>query len=282
MANESAGQGGQGDAEISPCPRALGLQLMSEFVASRAYSEMDTCERATNAGAAMCADGGGWRHARCPAARAGMPTIRIKDCGRTPGDEPSATERVVEAASQQRARSVSGTGRVHLCGSRRGEGKRVSITFSSRRRSTSQCRRRGWCSSPRKCVLMLLAGSWLACLPSPSWAAPAVYIAGTFAKFTTADGVEHNVTGIAEWSEGTIKPLGMGVALPQEATTLDYHPSPPECIRRCQNSQTCWTTCTPGTSPALYLGGSFTSANGEEVYRVTMARNRTMLEVRKT
>ena len=130
-------------------------------------------------------------------------------------------------------------------------------------------------------MLMLLAGCWLACLSTPAAGAPTVYFAGTFARFTTADGVEHNVTGVGEWSEGTIKPLGLGLALPQEATTLDYHASPPECVRRCQNSQTCWTTCTPGTTPALYLGGSFTSANGEEIYRVAMARNRTMLEVDK-
>ena len=154
----------------------------------------------------------------------------------------------------------------------------------SRRRSNGSCRhstvdcrfRMG-----RDCVLMLLASCWLACLSTPAAGAPTVYFAGTFARFTTADGVEHNVTGVGEWSEGTIKPLGLGLALPQEATTLDYHPSPPECVRRCQNSQTCWTTCTPSTTPALYLGGSFTSANGEEIYRVAVARNRTMLEVDK-
>ena len=228
---------------------------------------------------------------------------------------------------------VARAGEVDLGACRRGgHGKRASIESSScsrRQGSASSCRSSGWCSSQRACVLLVLGGCWLACLPPPAAAAPAVYFAGTFAKFTTADGVEHNVTGVGEWSGGKVKPLGLGLGLPQvclsiclcpsvrlsvcpsvfpsvrlrlslslflslslslslshpraglpqEATTLAYHPSPPECIRRCQNSQTCWTTCTPGTTPALYLGGSFTSANGEEIYRVTVARNRTMLEV---
>jgi hypothetical protein len=111
---------------------------------------------------------------------------------------------------------------------------------------------------------------------------PSVYIAGTFGRFTGADGVVANVTGVAEWRDNAMQPLGMGLSLPQEAFALDYHAQPPECVRRCQNSRTCWTTCTsPGRTPALYLGGTFTSANGEEVYRITMARNKSMLEVDK-
>ena len=39
--------------------------------------------------------------------------------------------------------------------------------------------------------------------------------------------------------------------------------------------------CSPSIFPALYIGGSFTSANGEEVYRTTIARNRSMEEVDK-
>ena len=107
-----------------------------------------------------------------------------------------------------------------------------------------------------------------------------LYIAGSFGRFTTADGTVHNVTGVGEWVAeakdglGTIKPLGLGLSLPNEGVALDYHPSPPNCERSCKNSQTCLTTCVPGSAPALYIGGSFTAANGEEVYRVTVARNR--------
>jgi len=65
-----------------------------------------------------------------------------------------------------------------------------------------------------------------------------LYIAGTFGRFTTADGVVHNVTGIAEWDADTIKGVGMGVTLPQEAISVDYHPNPPQCVRTCKNSKT--------------------------------------------
>ncbi len=118
--------------------------------------------------------------------------------------------------------------------------------------------------------------------PGPSLPGPSVYIAGTFGRFTGANGVVANVTGVAEWRNNAMLPLGSGLSLPQEAFALDYHAQPPECVRRCQNSRTCVTTCTtPGRTPALYLGGTFTSANGEEVYRITVARNGSMQEVDK-
>ena len=118
--------------------------------------------------------------------------------------------------------------------------------------------------------------------PVPSLPGPSVYIAGTFGRFTGANGVVANVTGVAEWRNNAMLPLGTGLSLPQEAFALDYHAQPPECVRRCQNSRTCLTTCaTPGRTPALYLGGTFTSANGEEVYRITVARNGSMQEVDK-
>ena len=151
----------------------------------------------------------------------------------------------------------------------------ISNIFSS---SSRRSRRRTHSHSAFCSPLVLLMGCWLLRSLELSEAAeeganpesakppgPTLYIAGTFGKFTTNDGTVHNVTGIAEWNDDTIKSIGMGVGLPQEAQALDYHPQPRDCTRKCKNSRTCWTTCTTGTTAALYVGGTFTLANGEEV-----------------
>ena len=65
-----------------------------------------------------------------------------------------------------------------------------------------------------------------------------LYIAGSFGRFTTADGTVHNVTGVGEWVAeakgglGTIKPLGLGLSLPNEGVALDYHRHAPDADSR--------------------------------------------------
>ena len=129
-----------------------------------------------------------------------------------------------------------------LCNSNRVNGKQCSTQTWGK--GTMQGFSRGCEVARMRSLLLVVVGCGLCSLPladgqeaasAPAATAsgvPSLYIAGTFGRFTSADGVVHNVSGIAEWRDNTIKPVGMGVSLPQEVYALDYHPLPPECIRR--------------------------------------------------
>ena len=218
---------------------------------------------------------------------------RLAEERRRAGDSLSAPSleeaRVAEYASVAGPR-WSGWGAHGGMGRRGGAGARRTQRAGqggalSRTREWSRGTGPAWCARPAGLcgvLVLMLAGAAAqdAGGAGGSGGGATLYIAGSFGRFTTADGTVHNVTGVGEWVAeakgglGTIKPLGLGLSLPNEGVALDYHPSPPNCERSCKNSQTCWTTCVPGSAPALYIGGSFTAANGEEVYRVTVARNR--------
>jgi hypothetical protein len=93
-------------------------------------------------------------------------------------------------------------------------------------------------------------------------AAGNVYVGGDFHKWVADGGEERNMTGLAQFNESGMAPVGFGMDLPAVVHSVDFHGTLPQT-----------------GMPALYVGGAFTLANGEEVSRISRNFNGSMEEV---
>jgi len=87
----------------------------------------------------------------------------------------------------------------------------------------------------------------------------ALYFSGTFSKFNASSSIQNSFSlkGIGEVANGTVSDLGLGLDLPTEGLSMAPHPS----------------------GVGVYVAGAFSLANGEEVARVSLMMNGSMLPV---
>ncbi|EKX49515.1 hypothetical protein GUITHDRAFT_162032 [Guillardia theta CCMP2712] len=108
-----------------------------------------------------------------------------------------------------------------------------------------------------------------------------VYVGGDFSSYIASNGSRIFVSAIGELLTSDILQLGDGVDLQKQVSAISYLPQAPRCDRNCSSTQACLVTCVPGSDPALFIGGSFTIANGAEMYRISRITNGSMLETDK-
>mmetsp|Transcript_11579 Transcript_11579/g.26522 ORF Transcript_11579/g.26522 Transcript_11579/m.26522 type:complete len:504 (-) Transcript_11579:88-1599(-) len=125
--------------------------------------------------------------------------------------------------------------------------------------------------------------TWLLCtmLAMMRVSKGAVYVGGDFSSYIASNGSRILVSAIGELRSSDIYQLGDGVDLQKQVSAISYLPEAPVCARNCSSTQACLVTCEQGFDPALYIGGSFTIANGAEIYRIAQVANGSMLETDK-